>query len=108
MTKGQNQLLRDLVRITNFKATSDLPHWLKPPERETLRAFLEERPEIEQLSRYRFKIEGREVDFAPIIPLSEPVRFPPQLALYIGMAQMGLHELIPGMVESLKARIKSN
>jgi len=108
MTKGQNQLLHDLVRITTFKATSDLPHWLKPAERQALRAFLEERPEIEQLSRYRFKIEGREVDFAPIIPLSEPVQFPPQLALYIGMAQMGLHELIPGMAESLKARIKSN
>jgi alpha-galactosidase len=108
MTDEQNRLLRDLVRLTNFKATSDLPQWLKPGERESLHNFLEEQPTIEQLSRYRFKIDGREVDFSPIIPLPKPVRFPPQLAIYIGMAQMGLHELLPGIVESLKARISSS
>jgi len=105
MTSGQNQLLRDLVRITNFIATSDLPHWLKPAERKSLREFLEEQPGIEQLSRYKFKIDSREVDFSPIIPLPAPVRFPPQIAMYIGMIQMGLDELIPGMMESLKARL---
>jgi alpha-galactosidase len=106
MTDEQNQLLHDLVSIANFKATSDLPQWLQSAERETLRAFLEEQPEIKQLSRYKFKIDNREVDFAPIVPLPKSVQFPPQLAMYIGMVQMGLHELIPGMVESLKAKIK--
>jgi alpha-galactosidase len=105
MTKEQNQLLRDLVCITNFKATSDLPLWLTPMEREALRAFLKEQPEIEQLARYKFKIDHREVDFSSIIPLPDPAQFPAQLAMYIGMIQMGLHELIPGLLESQKARI---
>jgi alpha-galactosidase len=105
MTKEQNQLLRDLVCITNFKATSDLPSWLTPMEREALRAFLEEQPEVEQLTRYKFKIDHREVDFSSIIPLPDPAQFPAQLAMYIGMIQMGLHELIPGLLESQKARI---
>jgi len=107
MTDEQNRLLRDLVRLTNFKATSDLPQWLNPAEREALRAFLEEQPKVEQLSRYQFKIDGREVDFSSIMPLPKPVQFPPQLAMYTGMAQMGLHELLPGIVESLKAKFTS-
>jgi alpha-galactosidase len=105
MTGEQNQYLRELVRLANFKATSDLPQWLTSAEREALHNFLEEQPAVEQLSRYRFKIDGREVDFSPIMPLPKPVNFPPQLAIYAGMAQMGLHELLPGITESLKARI---
>ncbi len=105
MTNEQNQYLRNLVRLTNFKATSDLPQWLTAAERETLHRFLEEQPTVEQISRYRFKIDGREVDFSPIMPLPKPVKFPPQLAIYAGMAQMGLHELLPGIAELIKAKI---
>jgi hypothetical protein len=107
MTQEQKNFLLDLVQITTFKATSDLPQWLKPAERKRLLAFLEEQPRIEQLARYRFRINDHMVDFSPIISLPEPAQFPSQLALYIGAAQMGLHELIPGMTESLKATIKS-
>ncbi len=105
MTDAQNQMLRDLVRLTGFRATSDLPQWLKPNERESLRAFLEESPEIEQASRYGFRIDGRAVDFSPILPIPKPMRFPAQLALYAGMAQMALYEVIPAFIESQKAKL---
>jgi alpha-galactosidase len=107
MTQEQKNMLQDLVQITTFKATSDLPKWLKPTERKRLLAFLEEQPGIEQLERYRFKINNRTVDFSSIIPLPKHVKFPAQLALFIGAAQMGLHELLPGIKESLQAVIKS-
>jgi alpha-galactosidase len=107
MTQEQKNMLQDLVQITTFKATSDLPQWLKPTERKRLLAFLEEQPGIEQLERYRFKINNRTVDFSSIIPLPKHVKFPAQLALFIGAAQMGLHELLPGIKESLQAEIKS-
>ena len=105
MSEAQNQLLRDLVRLTGFKATSDLPQWWKPNEREALRAFLEERADFEQASRYAFKVNGRLVDFSPVMPIPKPVRFPARLAIYAGMAQMGLYELMPALAESRKAAL---
>ncbi|MEW6028336.1 MAG: glycoside hydrolase family 36 protein [Chloroflexota bacterium] len=105
MTREQAGLMHNMARITSFKATSDLPHWLKPEERAALRAFLEEQPEIEQVSRYEFKINRRAVDFASVIPRPAPVRFPPQLAIYAGTVQAGFYELLPGLIESQKARL---
>jgi alpha-galactosidase len=107
LTSIQKQLLLDLARITSFKATSDLPQWLKPSERKCLLSFLEEQPKIVQLARYKYNIDDRIVDFSSIIPLPVSVKFPSQIALLIGMAQMGWYELAPGLLESLKARIKS-
>jgi alpha-galactosidase len=107
MTSEQRQLLQDLVNISQFKATSDLPQWLKTEERERLNTFLEEQSKIEQLSRYRFSIDGRIVDFSSFIPLPQPVKFPSSLAFSIGIAQMGWQELLPGLIESTKADINS-
>jgi alpha-galactosidase len=107
LTSTQKQLLLDLALITSFKATSDLPRWLKLFERKNLFSFLEEQPKIVQLARYKFNINHRIVDFSSIIPLPEPVKFPSQIALMIGLVQMGWYELIPGLIESFKARIKS-
>jgi alpha-galactosidase len=105
MTLEQIQLLQDFIQITGFKATSDLPQWLTTDERKRLKIFLEQQPIITQLSRYKFIIDGRIVDFSSIIPLPKPVQFPAQLALSIGLVQMGLQELLPGMIESSKAVI---
>lgn len=55
--------IQDLARIANFRATSDLPHWLDPEERSALHSFLEERPAIQRLSRYQYRIGERTVDF---------------------------------------------
>jgi hypothetical protein len=67
-------MLSDLALVCNFKATSDLPQWLNTDEREALRTFLEAEPHIEQVSRYIFHLDGREVDFSPAIPLPTPPR----------------------------------
>ncbi|NCP88184.1 MAG: alpha-galactosidase [Anaerolineae bacterium CG_4_9_14_3_um_filter_57_17] len=60
----QNQLLQDMAHICNFKATSDLPQWLTASEKETLRHFLEETPQMEQTGRYTFRLDGHAVDFS--------------------------------------------
>jgi alpha-galactosidase len=71
LTDEQQSLLQDLASVCGFKATSDLPYWLKPDEREKLRSFLTSRFEIDQSSRYVFKVNGRTVDFIPAISLPE-------------------------------------
>lgn len=60
----QKAWLQDLVQITGFRATSDLPAWLTPAERQDLLAFLQASPDVQQVDRYRFQLGGREVDFA--------------------------------------------
>ena len=64
--------LQDLALICNFKATSDLPQWLTPAERERVRDFLNASPKITQLSRYVFQLDDRVVDFSPAVSLPEP------------------------------------
>jgi alpha-galactosidase len=66
----QKSLLQCLALVCGFKATSDLPAWLKSDEREKLRAFLSTRSKINQLSRYVFKVDGKTVDFSSAIPLA--------------------------------------
>jgi alpha-galactosidase len=72
LRQEQKRLLQDLALICNYKATSDIPQWLNPDEREELRDFLEASPKAEQLSRYVFSIDGREVDFTSEILLPTP------------------------------------
>jgi alpha-galactosidase len=72
LSAGQKRLLQDLALICDYKATSDLPQWLSPEEREELRAFLEASPKVERADRDKFKIDGREVNFASAIQLPDP------------------------------------
>ncbi|MDP3186639.1 MAG: alpha-galactosidase [Anaerolineales bacterium] len=73
MTHEQTQLLQDLSLITGYKATSDLPSWLTPTEREALREFLNAKPSIQRTGRYTFLIDDREVDFSETSNLPTPV-----------------------------------
>jgi alpha-galactosidase len=66
----QKSLLQYLALVCDFKATSDLPVWLKSDEQEKLRSFLSTRSTINQVSRYVFKVDGKTVDFSPAIPLA--------------------------------------
>lgn len=95
MGQEEKALLRDLGWIAGFKATSDLPHWLTPADRQALRAFLEAEPAIEIRGRGVFAIDGRVVDFRPILPLPRPRRVPPRLATLAGLAPMLLQEILP-------------
>lgn len=65
LSPQQNQLLQDMAHICRFKATSDLPQWLTAAEKENLRQFLEQNPQVEQTGRYTFRLDGRAVDFSP-------------------------------------------
>lgn len=61
------QLLIDVAHITGFKAVSDPIAWLSDDERVQLRHFLDSEPEVQQLGRYRYRIDGRLVDFGEYI-----------------------------------------
>jgi alpha-galactosidase len=67
LTPQQMQWLRDLATLCGFRAVSDPPSWLTQAELADLRTFLESRPEVRQLDRYRFTIDGRHVDFTPAV-----------------------------------------
>jgi alpha-galactosidase len=75
LTADQKTMLRDLAWIAGFRATSDPPGWLTAAEREQLVEFLRADPSILQLDRYRYKLNGREVDFAPHIGLPPETAF---------------------------------
>jgi alpha-galactosidase len=68
----QKLLLQDLAFVCDFKATSDLPQWLSKTERNELNAFLRVNPVIKRTGRYKFSLDGREVDFGPAVLLPEP------------------------------------
>ena len=67
----QRRWLQDLARVAGFRATSDPPAWLTDAERAELAAFLKERPRVEQVGPYRYRIDGREVDFGPALAAGE-------------------------------------
>ncbi|NEB75576.1 alpha-galactosidase [Streptomyces sp. SID14478] len=67
LTEQQQRWLRDLADICGFRAVSDPPGWLHPDELEAMTAYLGARPEIRRLGRYRFALDGREVDFTPAV-----------------------------------------
>jgi alpha-galactosidase len=96
----QNQLLTDLGTITGFKATSDLPQWMSPADQEALRSFLESSPSIEKGNRYRYRIDGREVDFSSVVPLLfSRKNIPVWLAKYLGLLKIGWHQARPAILE---------
>jgi alpha-galactosidase len=68
---AQMAYLRDMATICGFVATSDPPDWLTGDERDALGAFLDARRSVERLGRYRFAVDGRTVDFSPVV-LDDP------------------------------------
>lgn len=72
LSSQQKQLLQDLAVICNFKATSDLPQWMTPVQRESLREFLNVNPNVQRLDRSKFQVDDRLVDFSAALPLPNP------------------------------------
>jgi alpha-galactosidase len=72
LSSEHKKLLQDLALACNFKATSDLPHWMTPAERESLREFLNLNPKVKRLRRAKFQIDERLVDFSSAFDLPEP------------------------------------
>lgn len=103
----ERQLLQDLGMIASFKATSDLPQWLTAKEREALRQFLEAKPEIERGERYKYRIDGRAVDFSPVIPIqTSDKNIPVWLAKYLGLLKIGIYQALPAIWESQQRRLR--
>ncbi len=105
LKKHEKGLLRDLGRITGFKATSDIPQWLKDDERRALREFLENDPVLEHLTRYRFRVGGQDVDFEPVMLLPDPVQAPAKLATALGLYNMLAYEILPAVVAASRNNI---
>ncbi len=101
----EKNLLRDLGEISGFKATSDLPQWLSTEDKKDLIDFLTHSPRVVRLGRYRFQIDGRDVDFSPAMPLPKEHKFPEKLASGLGLVQMAHREVIPAIVEVQKQRL---
>nr|WP_168720877.1 glycoside hydrolase family 36 protein [Streptomyces sp. SAT1]ANO42747.1 alpha-galactosidase [Streptomyces sp. SAT1] len=76
LTEPQQGLLRDLADICGFRAVSDPPGWLRPDELEAMTAYLTARPEVRRLGRYRFALDGREVDFTAAVTPEAEQRYP--------------------------------
>lgn len=96
----ENQLLQDLGTITGFKATSDLPWWWKKSEEEKVRDFLESTPRVQKMKRHQFRIDGREVDFSPAVPIPVSITdFPVWLAKNLGLLKIIWHQILPAIGE---------
>ncbi|PWH19328.1 MAG: alpha-galactosidase [Anaerolineae bacterium] len=99
LSAEQRHWMRDLALICGFRSTSDPPHWLSAHEREELRLFLEQEVLTEDLGNYRYRINGREVDFRAVIPLPPASNVPVWLATNLGFLQTGLYEVLPAVWE---------
>jgi hypothetical protein len=54
-----------------------IPATLDPDERAALAAYLEERSQVRRIDRFRWEIDGRDVDFGPVAavpPSFRPLR----------------------------------
>jgi alpha-galactosidase len=67
LTDQQLGWLRDLADVCGFRAVSDPPGWLRPDELQSMVRYLSGRPDIVRLDRYRYTVDGREVDFGPVV-----------------------------------------
>lgn len=104
----ENQLLQDLGTVTGFQATSDLPGWWKPSEVEKVREFLEADRTVQKMTRYQFRIDGREVDFSPAIPIpASKMDIPVWLAKTWGFVKIARRQVAPALWENFKTRPQS-
>jgi len=71
LSDQQMQWLKDCATLSGFPAVSDPPAWIDAEDHDELRTFLTTSPATEQVGRYRFRIEDREVDFGPVFDDSD-------------------------------------
>lgn len=98
----EQQLLLDLGTISGFKATSDLPQWMNRQNLDSLREFLEEDVSVRKISRYKYRLNDREVDFSSVMSLPEHRHVPIWFAQNLGLLKIAKHQVLPAILESLK------
>ncbi|MFI5708298.1 alpha-galactosidase [Kribbella sp. NPDC051620] len=67
LTEQQQGWLRDLADICRFRAVSDPPSWLRADELQAMTEYLSGTPSVERVGRYKYRIDGRDVDFTPAV-----------------------------------------
>ena len=72
LAESHKTQLQDLALICDFKATSDLPQWMTPQDRENVHAFLVAETDSKQISRYVYQLDDRIVDFSSAVELPHP------------------------------------
>jgi alpha-galactosidase len=98
----EQQLLLDLGTISGFKATSDLPQWMSRKNLDSVHEYLEADIHVRKISRYKYQLNNREVDFSSAIPLPEHRHIPVWIAQNIGILKIVKHQVLPAILESLK------
>jgi hypothetical protein len=114
LSPEHKNLLQDLALVSQFKATSDLPQWMSPSEFESLREFLNADPTIKRLSRGKFQIDDRTVDFSSALDLPVPptglTKFQGALVGWLGSqpwALKMLRRLEERSLQGIKNRLKN-
>ena len=97
LSEAEHLLLQDLALVCDAPATSDLPDALTAAERDELRSFLESRPPVERVGRYRYRIGERTADFAPAVPLPAPARG----AASVAAVALGALGSVPAVLRAL-------
>ncbi len=98
----EKQLLLDLGTVTGFKATSDIPQWMTKQDVDTMCNFMETDALVCKLSRYKYQINERIVDFSPAIPTHVHRNMPVWLARNLGLLKIAKHQVFPAIQESLR------
>lgn len=111
LSAEQKQLLQNLALLCNFKATSDLPRWMTPDEREALLDFLRANPKVKRLNREKFQLDDRVVEFSPAFSLSDPpagmTKIPAAFLSWLGNQPLTLNLFHRMNEASFKKRRKS-
>ncbi len=69
---------------------------------DSLREFLETDVKVRKISRYKYQINDREVDFSAVMPLPEHRHVPVWFAQNLGLLKIAKHQVLPAVLESLK------
>lgn len=102
LRKNENQLLQALGSISGFKATSDLPQWMSPEEKDNLRIYLESTPEVRKADRYHYQLDGQSMDFSPAVPIQTTnIHVPVKLAKNVGILKLAWCQGLPAILASL-------
>ena len=77
-------------------------------EVKSLRDFLESDIDVKKISRYKYQVDGREVDFSAAIPMHAHRNVPVWIAQNLGFLKIARHQVLPAILESLKHNHEMN
>jgi V8-like Glu-specific endopeptidase len=102
---SDSDLLNSIGNISGYPGDKPVgTQWMESAERESLREFLESDRAIQKKNRYKYQIDGREVDFSPAVPLQvSNNNIPVWLAKNLGLLKIVMYQALPAIRESMKS-----